>query len=816
MPITRRRLRLHPPGVRVARQKGALSPFRRTWSRRSAASSAVDPKTVEVVLRSRFAGWRGLFAIVLPRHALAGENLDDGLERPDRQPEDGRADRERALPRRALGARQEAHASPEPPLLGVPSRLPRSARRFASCATPRGARRVRAERRGATSPWGSVTPSIVAELRRSPGSRVLGEPGTAGSSTSSSGSVPGGHPALESKLVRRALAYGIDRVAIVRQLHGDVDPRLRAARQHGVPDPEPYYAPNWREYRYRPALGAPAARAGRLPARLRRHPRLRREAALASLRALPPVSRLRARVLELVQAQLRQVGRRGRADASPPGRCSSTRSSRAATSTSRSSTGSYSPRASGGRTSSAAEAVQNYTGYCQRLVTRDLDQAERILDEASARAVLNRADRQLAEDVPVIPLYQSVALAAHRTTVRGVVFSPVHAPRERGELVARRASASRGDRRLAPRRLGSGRRGRADAEARRHASSFGPVARAGVPQRRPQRCGSESRLAGSSTGPRMGRIRRRSRLHVPAGPRLGRRRSRRRRRTRSRTTSDPRRAGATASRSRRGTSSSRTARSVGARSCGEPMQHRAIVRSVARRRREDGQGRPARPASPAGVGSVPVRPAAHALAGEDLATVWTRRHRQSEDGQADRERPVPRRSAGSAGSSSRSSATRATGGRTRPTSTGSSSASAGSARSRPPSRLERLRTGELDSSRSAALAASRFRSSGGSAGTSVRAPRHGTSWEHLDVPRRLRRASRAAEASSCARRSPTGSTASRSSRRAVGRGRPALPAARQRRLPRPAAATIAPNWSGYRYRPAERAAAARAGGLPAR
>src|SRR4029453_11151568 len=36
---------------------------------------AVDAKTVRVVLNTRSAAWRQLFAVVLPRHALAGEDL---------------------------------------------------------------------------------------------------------------------------------------------------------------------------------------------------------------------------------------------------------------------------------------------------------------------------------------------------------------------------------------------------------------------------------------------------------------------------------------------------------------------------------------------------------------------------------------------------------------------------------------------------------------------------------------------------------------------------------------------------------------------
>ena len=45
----------------------------------------------------------------------------------------------------------------------------------------------------------------------------------------------GGHPALRKKLVRRALAYGIDRVAIARQLFGEIDPKFGRAT---APSPE--------------------------------------------------------------------------------------------------------------------------------------------------------------------------------------------------------------------------------------------------------------------------------------------------------------------------------------------------------------------------------------------------------------------------------------------------------------------------------------------------------------------------------------------------------------------------------------------------
>ena len=63
-------------------------------------------------------------------------------------------------------------------------------------------------------------------------------------------------------------------------------------------------------------------------------------------------------------------------------------------------------------------APQNYTGYCQRLVTADLDQAERILDADQQARVLNRADVQMAKDVPAIPLFEQPQWAVLRSTVR--------------------------------------------------------------------------------------------------------------------------------------------------------------------------------------------------------------------------------------------------------------------------------------------------------------------------------------------------------------------------------------------------------------
>ena len=206
MPVTARDF-VFTLRARIAR-KAELPEDQRDRRAGADVSRAVDAKTVRVVLRSRVRGWRGLFGNILPRHALAGEDLDDDLGRRDRQPEDGQADRERPVPRRALGARRAADARPQPALLGTArAYLDRLVLRFRVAGRSRwnGSGEASSTSPGRFPPLLRPWPRCVrspASARRPPSS-VLGAPRDPVG--------PGGHPALENKLVRRALAYGIDR-----------------------------------------------------------------------------------------------------------------------------------------------------------------------------------------------------------------------------------------------------------------------------------------------------------------------------------------------------------------------------------------------------------------------------------------------------------------------------------------------------------------------------------------------------------------------------------------------------------------------------
>ena len=96
----------------------------------------------------------------------------------------------------------------------------------------------------------------VVELRRqhAPGIRVLSVPGS-GYENIAVRVRPPGHPALRNPLVRRALAYGIDRVAIARTIGTPLEDARPTEPFDSVVFPalSPYYRPNWKGYRYRPA-----------------------------------------------------------------------------------------------------------------------------------------------------------------------------------------------------------------------------------------------------------------------------------------------------------------------------------------------------------------------------------------------------------------------------------------------------------------------------------------------------------------------------------------------------------------------------------
>jgi peptide/nickel transport system substrate-binding protein len=381
------------------------------------SARAVDRKTVRVVLRPRFATWRALFGSILPSHALRGSDLTQVWSDRIDDPRTGRPIGsgpflvERLEPGRQLVLRRN------PRYWGPhPAYVDRLVVRFAVSATDPSDELSGGELDIAMG----VPAAAVPAVRRLPGVRLVAPVGADFEQLAVQVG-PNAHPALRNKLVRRALAYGIDRTALVRQILGELDPSARVLDSALHLAQSRYYEPNWSAYRYRPAEAR----------RLLEQAGCRRGAdgvfscggRRLSLRFITNAGRPpRAQALSLIQAQLRAAGVEVAPVFAAPGAFFTQILPQGAFDVA---LFSWLGFPGGSRVGIfGCGGAQNYTGYCQRLVTAHLNQAERMLDERAQARVLNRADRGLASDVPTIPLYQSIITAAYDTSVRNFVFLP--------------------------------------------------------------------------------------------------------------------------------------------------------------------------------------------------------------------------------------------------------------------------------------------------------------------------------------------------------------------------------------------------------
>ncbi len=379
---------------------------------------AVGTKTVRVVLRSRTADWRSLFYRVMPRHALRGQDLAKVWRDEVDDPRTGAPIGNGPFLLQSWERGRQITLVRNPRYWGPHTAyLDRIVIRFCRpCPLLPAPAEVLADlRQGEVDMVSTRDPAVIPELRSTPGLKVV------------SSRLLGAQPAHAPPRPRRASRAQEQ----ARPPRAGLQHRPGRDRAHGLRRDRPAlprgesavlwnshrsYRPNWDIYRYRPALarrlleqagcqrgadGIYVCAGQRLSLRL-------------SARAGLP---FRTRTVELIGRHLRQVGIEVVISFSAFATFGEILESGAfdlAEFTW------FNFDRIGGEVYGCGGAF-NYTGHCQRLVTADLNQADRILDAEQRARVLNRADRRLAKDVPVIPLYQPPGLIAFRATIRNVV-----------------------------------------------------------------------------------------------------------------------------------------------------------------------------------------------------------------------------------------------------------------------------------------------------------------------------------------------------------------------------------------------------------
>ena len=380
---------------------------------------ALGAKTFRIELKEPYADWKDFFYEVLPQHALVGEDITKVWRDRVDNPKTGRLIGNGPFLASRLKSGRQLTLIRNPAYWGRHTAyLDRIILRFNAFdpadPDPLGPlHRNEIDIAGFNSPLSGN----AAEVRRLPGWRVVSWPALADEHLVFRVG-QGGHPALKSKLVRRALAYGIDRVQIARRVLPDLGRRARPLDSAVFVAGESSYRPNWSVYRYDPARAR----------RLLEQAGCRRGAdgiyscagERLQLRFFTTTgSPRRDQTLGLIKNQLKQAGVEVQPTYVPLPTF-------------------FSTTLPGGEFDAALfqwnvnrggvavpEAVcgdsGNYAGYCSRLTMRDVQQVDRIVHPSQRARVLNAVDRKLVRDVPLLPLFQPVLQFALKKTIRGFV-----------------------------------------------------------------------------------------------------------------------------------------------------------------------------------------------------------------------------------------------------------------------------------------------------------------------------------------------------------------------------------------------------------
>jgi peptide/nickel transport system substrate-binding protein len=391
-------------------------PYRRLYEK-VRRTQILNAKTYRIELQEPSASWRELYSTVLPRHALAGEDLEkiwvDGID----NPKTGRSIGSGPFLVGSWERGRELTLLRNPRYWGDHTAyLDRVVLRFAPFVPSSDA--LERVRRNEIDVALLVAREDAAQVRRLPGWGVL--PWLSSAPEHLLFRVgAGGHPALRLKLVRQALAFGIDRVAIARATQGDVHPTSRRPLDSTTFLPtESSYRAAWGGYRYDPVRSQTLLR----QAGCRRGSDSIFSCAgeRLSLRFVTTAGDpVRERTLQLMRAHLRRAG----VEVVPTYAPSRVVFQQILPS------GEFDAalfawvKEGGGVTWPDVWCgdAQNFGGYCDRLVQRDLKQTDFIVEPRQRARVLNAADRKLARAVPVLPIVQAVLYLAVRDTIRGVI-----------------------------------------------------------------------------------------------------------------------------------------------------------------------------------------------------------------------------------------------------------------------------------------------------------------------------------------------------------------------------------------------------------
>jgi peptide/nickel transport system substrate-binding protein len=390
-------------------------------------AKAINSKTVKFTFKKPFAGYKTLFGLPLPSHALKGEDFNKVWLNDLNNPKTNKpiSSGPFMLPNGAWQRGRQLTLVRNPKYWGPKAKLAKVVYRFLP-DTNTTAEQIRGGEVDVIYPQPQL---FLVPLRHQRGLKTqIGRGPVFEHIDFNMGFKGKGNPLLKNLWVRQAIGYGIDRAALVKALYTttDIAPGLPVMNDVFITTQNKFYKANWGFLRHS------AAKAQQL---MTSHGCRKGSDGIFSCGGQRASfgfvwrsgNQLRQLTFEAMQAQLKSVGIEIKADDSPNALSE------------RLPNGDYdiilyawvgSPDISGldniygCRNDATNDAQQNTTGYCNGRVTSLLKKANTIFSPSQQAKVTNQAFALMAKQLPTIPLFQKPTYLIYKSKIKGVKENP--------------------------------------------------------------------------------------------------------------------------------------------------------------------------------------------------------------------------------------------------------------------------------------------------------------------------------------------------------------------------------------------------------
>jgi ABC-type transport system substrate-binding protein len=378
----------------------------------------VNSKTARIIFKKPFAPWRTIMIQSLfPRHVLQGQNFNEVWNSNYNKPGTSVSMASGPYKLQNYTKGQSLTMVRNTTFWGKRPSVDRIVFRFITNTDSE----IQAIRGGEVDTIYPQPQLQLASLRGQSGIRTVSNLGSTLEHIDINQGTGGSTPLLSQRWFRQAIAYALDRNAMVRQLFRTLNPSLRSLHSNSfTAQQRPYYKPNYAKYtrnlnRVNQLFRANGCAKGGDGIFVCRGER-------ASVRlGTTAGNRLRELAVEILQSQAKSAGIEFRPD-NQPSRLFFPRVSEKnydlalfawVSSGDPSWTGVY-----------ASDGESNWKNYRNATVTRLLKQADATLNVKRRMALVNRTEVLMSNDLPTIPLYQKPTYFVWKTKLRGIQDNP--------------------------------------------------------------------------------------------------------------------------------------------------------------------------------------------------------------------------------------------------------------------------------------------------------------------------------------------------------------------------------------------------------